>query len=307
MLESIFEKHKKSAKYKSKRLNKKIFDYYSLFICNDSDSLMMASLHTSFQKTKNLNLIKKEYGVNVYKKLKVLNSLYSCKNNILKNPHVYHDVIILFLIDYLFLLKNSKKYLNKNPISRKNALFALKLCEKVRVDKLRYQLIDKLFAIAEPKIYKNYKELLSFSKKTYKKIEKNIKTEIEKILKEKNIKVQIESRFKSLYSVHKKIIEKNILLSQVLDVIGFRIITNSNDEMQCYMIMELLVNSCANFHHKIKDYIAVPKNNGYQSIHLTVMYEEHPVELQIRTQKMDFHAKYGDAAHNSYKNSKNVY
>lgn len=130
-------------------------------------------------------------------------------------------------------------------------------------------------------------------------VEKKVKKEIGDFLLNKKINTQIESRFKTIYSLHQKITKKNILFSQVLDVIGLRILVETDAD--CYRTMEGLILKWVIIKNKIKDYIAVPKSNGYQSIHLTIMYEDHPVEIQIRTYKMHWESLYGESAHGAYK------
>ena len=93
--------------------------------------------------------------------------------------------------------------------------------------------------------------------------------------------------------------KKNLILSQILDTIGIRIIVNSIDE--CYKIMALIFKYSPSMPNKIKDYIAIPKENGYQSIHITTFHEGSPIEIQIRTLEMHRFAEYGRANHLNYK------
>ena len=112
----------------------------------------------------------------------------------------------------------------------------------------------------------------------------------------------IKGRLKSPYRVYKKMAEKYATsdLGQIYDLIAFRIILDSVPN--CYLAMGIIHNKYTPLVHKIKDYIVVPKPNGYQSIHSIILgLFSFPVEIQIRTREMDKYAEYGVAAHFAYK------
>lgn len=69
----------------------------------------------------------------------------------------------------------------------------------------------------------------------------------------------------------------------------------------CYQTLELLIQKWPVLNSKIKDYIAIPKDNDYKSLHITIIYQDIPVEIQIRTQEMHMHAEYGLSSHFEYK------
>lgn len=135
-----------------------------------------------------------------------------------------------------------------------------------------------------------------FSKKNETKV---IKEKIENILKNAGIKFSIEIRLKSNISIQHKIIHRNILPSQVLDTVGIRIITENVTD--CYKALQLIINNWKVMESKIKDYIAIPKANGYQSLHLTIVEKGYPIEIQIRTWRMDYKATFGQCSHRNYK------
>jgi (p)ppGpp synthase/HD superfamily hydrolase len=129
-------------------------------------------------------------------------------------------------------------------------------------------------------------------------LEKIVKSLIQ-MLEDHNLKGEIQSRIKTVYSIKQKMQNKNILHSQIGDFLGVRIIVKSIDE--CYQIMQTLIDHWTCVNSSIKDYIAIPKENGYQSIHLNILYADNPIEIQIRTQRMHQKAEQGLAAHNLYK------
>jgi len=121
-------------------------------------------------------------------------------------------------------------------------------------------------------------------------------------LAEANIEAGVFGREKSLYSIYHKMVEKRLSFSQVLDIYGFRIIVH--DVPTCYMALGALHSLYKPVPGKFKDYIAIPKGNGYQSLHTTLIgpYGT-PVEIQIRTQSMHHVAEEGIASHWLYKDS----
>ena len=116
------------------------------------------------------------------------------------------------------------------------------------------------------------------------------------------IRAEVYGREKTIYGVYRKMIEKKLSFSQVLDVYGFRIVVP--DHPSCYLTLGALHALFKPVASKFKDYIAIPKINGYQSLHTTVLGPfGTPVEFQIRTQDMHRVAESGVAAHWLYKNS----
>ena len=119
-------------------------------------------------------------------------------------------------------------------------------------------------------------------------------------LAEFNVSAVVTGREKHLSSIHKKMQEKHLSFSDVLDIYGFRIVVE--DMPACYLALGALHTLYKPFPGKFKDYIAIPKNNGYQSLH-TTLFGPHgtPVELQIRTANMHKIAEAGVASHWLYK------
>src|SRR3989339_274292 len=122
---------------------------------------------------------------------------------------------------------------------------------------------------------------------------------LEKFLNGRNIKFSIEGRIKNLYSIFKKMEEKNKSLMDIEDLVALRIIVETPED--CYRTLGLIHEIFKPKTTRFKDYIAVPKPNGYQSLH-TVVFSANgiPIELQIRTQKMNIEATYGFASHYFY-------
>jgi len=130
-----------------------------------------------------------------------------------------------------------------------------------------------------------------------------MKTIVWEKMKDAGFKCEIQGRSKQYYSIYKKMQDQNLPFEEIYDIIGLRIILDTVSE--CYAAMGKVHSLWTPIQSKIKDYIAVPKPNGYQSLHTTVIGPHgERIEFQIRTRKMDYVANYGIAAHWSYKEGK---
>lgn len=126
--------------------------------------------------------------------------------------------------------------------------------------------------------------------------------EIESRLEGNEISARVLSREKHLHSIYRKMQNKELRFGQVMDIYAFRVIVDSVDT--CYRVLGALHNLYKPIETRFKDYIAIPKSNGYQSLH-TSLKGPHgvPVEIQIRTEEMELMADRGVAAHWLYKNT----
>lgn len=123
---------------------------------------------------------------------------------------------------------------------------------------------------------------------------------VRRTLAEHKIKAEVYGREKTLYGIYRKMVEKNLSFSEVLDIYGFRIVVNTRQD--CYLVLGALHALYRPVPGRFKDYIAIPKVNGYQSVHTTLIgpYGT-PIEFQIRTREMNNVAESGVAAHWLYK------
>lgn len=127
-----------------------------------------------------------------------------------------------------------------------------------------------------------------------------VEIEIDKRLKDNGIPARVSGREKHLYSIYKKMLHKELQFDQVMDIYAFRVVVADVDT--CYRVLGALHNLYKPIETRFKDYIAIPKSNGYQSLH-TSLKGPHgiPVEVQIRTEEMNLMADRGVAAHWLYK------
>ena len=164
---------------------------------------------------------------------------------------------------------------------------------------IKWQLEDLAFRYLKPDIYKELKEKIAM-RRHEREVEVNkAKSLIEKELRKNNINAEITGRVKSFYSIYKKIIERNYTFESMFDLIALRIIVN--DVKECYETLGIIHILFKPIEERFKDYIADPKQNGYQSLHTVVLVNNKQVEFQIRTKEMDKTAEEGIAAHWQYK------
>lgn len=129
----------------------------------------------------------------------------------------------------------------------------------------------------------------------------NIEKEIAARLAESGIDAQIVGREKHLYSIYRKMLNKELMFNEVMDIYAFRVIVHEKID-NCYRALGAMHNLFKPIETRFKDYIAIPKTNGYQSLHTSLIGPHGiPVEIQIRTHDMDQMADKGVAAHWLYK------
>ncbi len=174
------------------------------------------------------------------------------------------------------------------------------IANRLGLNHIRLELEELCFLSYWPGRYRVLKESLATARGHRKEVLGNIETALQERLKQEGLSGEVKGREKHLYSIYKKMRDKKLPFSEVVDVYGFRIIVDSVDT--CYRVLGAVHNLYKPVPGKFKDYIAIPKANGYQSLH-TALVGPHgiPIEIQIRTEEMHRVAEDGIAAHWSYK------
>ncbi len=166
--------------------------------------------------------------------------------------------------------------------------------------RIRGELEDLAFKYLEPAAYDRLAAEVEVKKAESEEAIQRVLKKLEEVLREQGIEAQLQSRIKRLYSIYQKMRRQRIDLNQVYDFIAIRIIVNSVRD--CYTVLGVVNNLWSPIPGRIKDFIAMPRNNMYQSLHTTVIGEEGvPFEVQIRTHEMHRVAEEGIAAHWKYK------
>lgn len=178
------------------------------------------------------------------------------------------------------------------------------LAYRLGIRKLSKEFEDLSFPYIYPEEYQKVTQLMKQKKEeTLPRLEKFMKS-VKKALAENNlVNIQTDYRQKGLYSLSRKIISKGGDIDNVYDILALRIFTDSIAD--CYKALGIIHSKWRPLPGRIKDYIAIPKLNGYKSIHTTVFTGDGSiVEIQIRTHEMHRESEYGIASHLSYKNAK---
>lgn len=179
------------------------------------------------------------------------------------------------------------------------------LANRLGIGEFKGQLEDLSFLFAHPKEYQEVTEMVKGKYEEKKKELEEVKKELGETLRKNGInEFRIDSRVKHLYSLFRKLQrpEINMNVDRIYDLIAIRIIVKTVED--CYKVLGIIHGLWKPLLGKIKDYIALPKPNGYQSLHTHVFATRGKItEIQIRTQKMHQEAEYGIAAHWAYTES----
>ena len=187
-------------------------------------------------------------------------------------------------------------------IARETLEIYAPIANRLGINTMKVALEDLGFRYLYPYRYSVLKNAVKRSKGSQRQIVKRISESLRTAMGEDNIPGEVRGREKRLYSIYKKMAEKKIMLSDVADVYGFRIIVD--DTNTCYRLLGTVHNLYKPMPGRFKDYIAIPRINGYQSLHTTLLGPKGlPLEVQIRTKDMDRVAESGVAAHWQYKTS----
>ncbi len=178
------------------------------------------------------------------------------------------------------------------------------LANRLGMGKLKGEIEDAAFPYAYPKEYAQIEEIIKEKRSLYEKNLEEIHRELEKELYKNNVKViEVNYRLKHRYSLWKKLLKYDMDIEKLNDIIALRVIVENIED--CYKVLGIIHSIWRPLPGRIKDYIAVPKPNGYRSIHTTIFTGSGGVaEIQIRTQEMHAEAAYGVAAHFAYKEKK---
>src|SRR5512136_3067456 len=217
------------------------------------------------------------------------------------------DIRILFvkLADRLHNMR-TLQYLSpeqRERIARETLEIYAPLAHRLGMAKIRGELEDLAFSFLDPAAYQSTVALIEARRAVSKDFIKEVKQVIATELEEHHIPARLESRIKRIYGVYSKMRRQKISIDEVFDFIAIRVI--SDTVKNCYTILGILHNLWKPVPGRIKDYIAIPRPNLYQSLHTSVIGKSgQPFEIQIRTQEMHRVAEEGIAAHWKYKEGK---
>ena len=190
----------------------------------------------------------------------------------------------------------------RRRIARETLEIFAPIANRLGIHDIKNELEDLGFQALYPMRHRALKSEVAKARGNRKEVISNIQNEIKSRLEEADIEANVSGREKHLYSIYKKMLNKELMFNEVMDIYAFRIAVDNLDT--CYRVLGVAHNLYKPIETRFKDYIAVPKTNGYQSLHTSLVGPHGiPVEIQIRTHDMDQMADKGVAAHWMYKKS----
>ncbi len=211
-------------------------------------------------------------------------------------------VILVKLADRLHNLRTlgSLKPEKRRRIARETLDIYSPIANRLGLNSVRVEMEDLCFEAIYPMRSEMIRKAVKAARGNRAEVVDNIAASVRNRLSESGISARVFGREKHLYSIYSKMRDQRKSLGDIMDVYGFRIVTDSIDD--CYRILGAMHSLYKPIPGRFKDYIAIPKTNGYQSLHTTLIGAGGiPVEIQIRTEDMEAMANYGIAAHWLYK------
>ena len=269
-----------------------------------------------------LEFVKEEFGEDVagiIKGLVKINELYA------KSPTVESEnfrnlllsfaedmrVILIMIADRVNLMRQIKDSPNdeaRQQVSNEAAYLYAPLAHKLGLYKLKSELEDLSLKYTEKDIYYHIKEKLNETKASRDRYIAAFIEPIQKKLEDAGLKFHMKGRTKSIHSIYQKMKKQKCPFEGVYDLFAIRIILDSEyekEKQECWQVYSIVSDMYMPNPKRLRDWLSVPKSNGYESLHTTVMGPEGKwVEVQIRTERMDDIAERGFAAHWRYKGVK---
>jgi GTP pyrophosphokinase len=202
-------------------------------------------------------------------------------------------------ICYLRDVKNADEETRVLAAKQTNAIFG-PLANRLGIGQLKWELEDLAFRYLHPQTYKQIASLLEEKRLGREHYMQEFVDAVRQRMKDENLNVEVYGRPKHIFSIWKKMQKKHLAFDQLYDIRAVRIVTEKVQD--CYAVLGIVHTSWQHLPKEFDDYIATPKQNGYQSIHTVVLGPQgRPIEIQIRTRQMHDDAELGVAAHWRYK------
>lgn len=283
----------------------------------DADTIISAILHPIHKFGISPDQIKSEFGETVANILITTNKIISLPMNS-KTLHqsdairkmlfaMCNDarVILLTLSDRLDRIRNIKSLNPEQQRALAEAVIEIwaPLADRLGMQKEKNEFEDLSLRYNHPDAYLQIKNIVSQSQEERAAYLEKAVNSIYKATEKLGINVTITRRAKHYYSIYQKMRKRNKSADELYDLFALRILCNSASE--CYTLVGIVHGLWKPMDGRFKDYIAMPKSNGYQSLHTTVICEGKPLEIQIRTYEMHNMAEHGIASHWLYKKGTN--
>jgi GTP pyrophosphokinase len=214
-------------------------------------------------------------------------------------------VVLIKLADRLHNMR-TLQYLSEDKqqrIAQETMEIYVPLAHRLGIYELKWEMEDLAFRYLNPDEYRRLAGLVAAKRAEREASVKETIDQIDHFLEERDIRAQVSGRPKNLYSIHRKMVQQGKTFDEIYDLTAVRILVNTIPE--CYLVLGYVHEAFTVVPGRVKDYIALPKPNGYQSLHTTVMGSNgEPLEIQIRTKRMHEVDEMGVAAHWKYKEGK---
>ena len=286
-------------------------------------SILGIMLHESVKYNLcSLDSVKEEYGEDVagiIRGLVKINELYS-KSPIIESENFRNlllsfaedmRVILIIIADRVNLMRQIKDSPNEEArleVSNEAAYLYAPLAHKLGLYKLKSELEDLSLKYTQHDVYYHIKEKLNATKQARDRYIEAFIEPIRKNLEDAGLKFHMKGRTKSIHSIYQKMKKQGCPFEGVYDLFAIRIILDSpleKEKQECWQAYSIVTDMYLPNPKRLRDWLSVPKSNGYESLHITVMGPEGKwVEVQIRTERMDEIAEKGLAAHWRYKGIK---
>lgn len=217
-------------------------------------------------------------------------------------------VVLIMIADRVAMMRQLKEKPSSLKEVEEAAYLYAPLAHKLGLYRLKSELEDLSLKFLEHDAYYHIKEKLNATKQARDQYVENFIEPIKKRLKEAGIKFHIKGRTKSIHSIWQKMKKQNCAFEGIYDLFAIRVIIDApedKEKMLCWQAYSIVTDMYQPNPKRLRDWLSVPKSNGYESLHITVIGPEQKwVEVQIRTERMDDIAERGVAAHWRYKGVK---
>jgi len=264
--------------------------------------------------------LEKQFGGNVLKVLKGLSNIeniettrstYQAENFLKLLLSLAEDIRVILIklverLEYMRKLEGAKGNVRLRLASESYFLYA-PLAHRLGLYKLKSEMEDRAMMYLDPAAYRMIEQKLKQTTSSRNRLIRDFSLPLKKELDRNNIKYEIRGRTKSIHSIWQKMKRQGVEFEEVYDVFAIRIILDTdreNEKADCWKVYSLVTDLYQPNPTRLRDWISVPKSNGYESLHTTVIGPRKKwVEVQIRSTRMDDIAEKGLAAHYRYKGS----
>ncbi|MBI2148840.1 bifunctional (p)ppGpp synthetase/guanosine-3',5'-bis(diphosphate) 3'-pyrophosphohydrolase [Candidatus Woesearchaeota archaeon] len=281
----------------------------------DDNSIAAALMHGILNKGGKIKYIENIFGKNIVGILENIERMSDRKRNITKSTKDIEGVrkvllaaskdlrsLLIKICDKIVNLREIEflEENNRKKIANEVMNIYAPISYRLGLGKIKSEMEDLAFKTLDKKTYEKIENQVNKIRKDAERALFKIKNTLNSELEKEGIEVEIDVRVKHIYSIYKKLVDKGYNLDNIYDILAFRILVNKIED--CYNALRVVHSNFRPIPNRFKDYIAMPKTNGYQSLHTSVIDNDARIfEVQIRTFEMHNIAEEGIAAHFSYK------